>query len=143
MGMFRECSTNIYLLGGKKLFFTDNASFRSYISKINNTFVENAEDHDIVMSMYNLLEYSDNHSIIPGGLMNFSRDEVNDFANENESNALINNNETATSKTFNYKLKLIGISRLNIVVVPLKFLSKFWRSLDLPLINCEIELDLS
>ena len=69
MGMFRECSTNIYLLGGKKLFFTDNASFRSYISKINNTFVENAEDHDIVMSMYNLLEYSDNQSIIPGGLL--------------------------------------------------------------------------
>ena len=68
---------------------------------------------------------------------------MNDFANENESNALINNNETATSKTFNYKLKLIGISRLNIVVVLLKFLSKFWRSLDLPLINCETELDLS
>ena len=73
---------------------------------------------------------------------------MNDFANENESNALINNNETATSKTFNYKLKLIGskpgnASRLNIVVVLLKFLSKFWRSLDVPLINCEIELDLS
>ena len=108
MGMFHEYLTNIYLLGGKKLTFTDNASFRSYISKINNTFVDNTEDHDIVMSMYNLLEYSDNHSIIPGGLLNSSRDEVNDFANENESNALINNNETAASKAFNYKLKLIG-----------------------------------
>ena len=59
MGMFREYSMNIYLLGGKKLTFTDNASFRSYISKINNKFVDNGEDHDIVMSMYNLLEYSE------------------------------------------------------------------------------------
>ena len=69
MGMFHEYSTNIYLLGEKKLTFTDNASFRSYISKINNTFVDNAEDHDIVMSMYNLLEFSDNQSIIPGDLL--------------------------------------------------------------------------
>ena len=44
----------------KKLTFKNNAPFRSCISKINNTFVDNPEDLHIAMSMYNLLEYSDN-----------------------------------------------------------------------------------
>ena len=39
------------------------APFRSYISKINKTFIDNAEDLDIVMPMYNLLEYSKNYSM--------------------------------------------------------------------------------
>ena len=42
----------------KKLTFKNNAPFRSYILKINNTFTDNAEDLDFVMTMYNLLEYS-------------------------------------------------------------------------------------
>ena len=46
----------------EKLTFRYNAPFRSSISKINNTFIENAEDLDIVMPMYNLLEYSNNYS---------------------------------------------------------------------------------
>ena len=61
---------------------------------------------------------------------------------------MINNNKTATSKSFKYKTKIVGstlenASRLNGVVVPLKCLSNFWRSLDLLLINYKIELDLS
>ena len=44
----------------KKLIFKNNAPFRSYITKVNNTFIDNAEDLDIVMSMYNLLEYNEN-----------------------------------------------------------------------------------
>ena len=48
----------------KKLTFKKNTSSRSYISKINNTLVDNAEDLDIVMPMYNLLEYGDNYSDI-------------------------------------------------------------------------------
>ena len=47
----------------KKLIFKSNAPFRSCISKINNTFIDNAEDLDIATPMYNLLEYSDNYSI--------------------------------------------------------------------------------
>ena len=43
----------------KKITFKNNASFKSWISKINKTFIDNAEDLDIVMSMYDLLEYSD------------------------------------------------------------------------------------
>ena len=47
----------------KKLVFKGNASLQSCISKINNRFMDNAEDLDIVMVMYNLLEHSDNYSM--------------------------------------------------------------------------------
>ena len=67
----------------KKLTFKNNVSFRSCISKINNTFVDLAEDLDIVMLMYNLLEYSDNDSVISRSLWNYYRDEVNHSVNEN------------------------------------------------------------
>ena len=134
----------------KKLTFKNNAPFRSCISKINNTFIENAEDIDTVMPMYNQLEYSENYSMTSGSLWNYYRDEVNDDANENNSaRNKINNNKTITSKSFEYKKKLIGStpSNNNIldteVVATLKYLTNFWRSLDLPLINYEIDLDLS
>ena len=45
----------------KKLTFKNNAPSRSCISKINNIFMGNAEDLDIIMPMYSLLEYSDNY----------------------------------------------------------------------------------
>ena len=74
---------------------------------------------------------------------------MNDNANENNAdNYRINNNKIITSKSFKYKTKIIGSTANDNntldteVVVPLKYLSNFWRSLDLPLINCEIELDL-
>ena len=77
----------------KKLAFQNNSRFRSCISKIFNTFIDNAEDLDIVMSMYNLLEYRDNCSIKSGSFWNYYRDAIKD--NENENNATnnkINNN---------------------------------------------------
>ena len=85
-----------------------------------------------------------------GSLWNYYRDEVNDSAEENNdaNNFGINNNKTATSKSFEYRTKLIGHTPNNKsgldteVVLPLRYLSNFWRSLNLPLINCEIELDL-
>ena len=52
-----------YKKRNKKLTFKNNAPFRSCISKLNNTFADDPEDLDIVMPMYNLLEYSDNYSI--------------------------------------------------------------------------------
>ena len=64
------------------LAFENNVAFKSCISKINNTFIDNAEDLDIAMSMYNLLEYSDNYSLTSGNLWNYCRDEVNEDANE-------------------------------------------------------------
>ena len=102
------------------------------------------------MSMYNLLEYNNNYSMTLGSLWNYYEDEVNDSANENNvaSNFRINN-KTTTSNSLEYNTKLIGCTpnndyRLDAeVVVPLTYSSNFWRSLDLPLINCEIELGLS
>ena len=57
------------------------APFSSCISKINNTFVDNAEGFDIVMPMYNLLEYSDDYSMTSGSLWSYYRDKVNNAAN--------------------------------------------------------------
>ena len=75
-----------------------------------------------------------------GRLWNYYRDEVDDDANENDAaNNRINKNKTTTSKSFEYKTKLIGNmpNNNNIldaeVVVPLKYLNNFWRSLDLTL----------
>ena len=62
----------------KKLTFKNNARFRSCISKINSIFIHKAKDLDTVMSMYNLLEYSDNYSTTSGSLWNYHRDKVND-----------------------------------------------------------------
>ena len=100
------------------------------------------------MPMYNLLEYSDNYYRTLRSLWNYYREEINDDENENHNNnnRLLNNNKTITSKSFRYKKKIRGStldneSRLNAeVVVPLKYLSNFWRSLDLPLNNCEISV---
>ena len=132
----------------KKLTFKNNAPFRSCISKINNTFVDNAEDDATVKPLYNLLEYSDNYSMASGSLWNYYRDEVNDYANENVNNFRISNKTTA-GKSLAYKTKIIekmpaDDNTLDTeVVVPLKNFSNFWRFLNLILINCEIELDLS
>ena len=52
----------------KNLTFKNNAPFQSYISKINKTFIDNAENLDIIMTMYNVLEYSDNYSMISEGI---------------------------------------------------------------------------
>ena len=97
--------------------------------KINNTFIDSAEDLDIVMPMYDLLEYSNNDSMTSGSLWNYYKDEINDDANKNNdaNNFRINNNKITISKSFEYKTKLIestpnDSSRLDAeVVVPLKY----------------------
>ena len=90
----------------KKLTFKNNPPFRSCISKINNTFIDNAEDLDTVMPMYNLLEYSDNYSMTPESLCNYYRDEIYDDEKVNDSNNnRLNSNKTITSKSFKYKTK--------------------------------------
>ena len=58
----------------------------------------------LLCQMYNLLGYSDNYFIISGSLWNHYRDELNDFAIENNNaNNRINKNKTITSKSFEYK----------------------------------------
>ena len=66
--------------------------------KIYNKFIENVEDLDIVMPMYNLLECSNNYSMTSGSMWNYYRDEINDYANENTAiNNRINNSKTKVS----------------------------------------------
>ena len=78
----------------KQLIFKNSTPFRSCISKINNAFIENAEDVDIVMPIYHLLEYSDNYAKTSESLWNYYGDKIYDSANENNdaNNYRINNN---------------------------------------------------
>ena len=124
--------------------------------------MDNAEDladlEDIVMPMYNMLEYSQNYSMTSESLWNYYRDEIDDV-----------DNNASDSKSFNYKTKIVGktprrldrppqpnpdqdgnqppqppVPALNAeVTIPFKYHSNFWRCLNLPLINCETELDVS
>ena len=63
----------------------NNGPFISCVSKINGELVENAEDLDIVIPMYNLLEYSKNYEKTSGSLFNYNRDEPSEaeIANDN------------------------------------------------------------
>ena len=89
--------------------------------------------------MHNLIEYSDNYSDTSGSLWGFKRDEI-------DNNANVTNDNNAPS--FKYKANLIGNTENNgtkngvKIAVPLKYLSNFWRSLEMPLINCKVELSL-
>ena len=91
------------------------------------------------MPAYNLHEYSKNYSKTIGSLWSYYRDEPNRGAN-NSINFLIKD-----SKSFDYKTSITGkLEGHNTEkVVPLKYLSNFWRTLDMSLINCEINLILT
>ena len=65
----------------RPLILKNNAPFVSCITRINNELIEDADDLDIVMPMYNLLEYSKNYRKTIGSLYNYYRDELNDDAN--------------------------------------------------------------
>ena len=89
--------------------------------------------------MPNLIQYSDNYSDTSGTLWQFARDGI-------INNADVTNDNNAFS--FKYKANLIGNTGNNgrkngvKITVPLKYLSNFWRSLDMSLINCKVELSL-
>ena len=122
------------------------APFTKCITHINDELVDNVDDLDIIMPMYNLIEYSDNYSDTSGSLWQFKRDESPVTNAGNPENA-----STTNSASFKYKSSLIGKSTTvdtNRVfkdvktAIPLKFLSNFWRSLEMPLISCKIHLEL-
>ena len=104
-GRISVSGTNNANRRNKNLILKNNYPFRSCISKMNNTFIKNEADLDIVMPTYNLLEYSENYSRTSETLRNYYRDELSDSANENNdgNNFRINNNKTITSKSFEYK----------------------------------------
>ena len=125
----------------KKLTFKNNAPFISCITKINNTLIDNAEDLDIVMPIYNLIEYSKNYLRTSGTSY---RDELNSGVEGNINYSI------KGSKSFDYETSIIGKLEGNNVekekvkiVVPLKYLINFWRALVIPLINCEVPLTLT
>ena len=124
------------------------APFTKCNLEINDEHVDTAENLDIVMPMYNLIEYSDNYQDSSATLYQYKRDkppEDDPFADLTANN----------SNSLKYKIKLLGnvtevagahagVRRLNVkVVVPLKYLSNFFRSLEMPLINCKIKLSLT
>ena len=132
----------------KELTLKNNAPFISCISKINGELVENAEDLDIVMPMYNVLEYSKNYEKTSGSLFNYFRDEPKERTIGAGNNAI--NISIRNSKSFDYKTEITGSLDVGedekddvTIAKPLKYLGNFWRSLDIPLINCEITLILS
>ena len=94
------------------------------------------------MPMYNLIEYSDNYSKTPRSLWQFCKEipAVNDdIADFNGANA---------TDSFNFKTKITGQNndngRIDVeIMVPLRHLSIFWRTVEMPLINCEVELILN
>ena len=99
------------------------------------------------MPMYNLIEYSDNYSDTSRGLRQFKRDESPVINDENPDNV-----NTANLTSFKYKSSFIGKSTVVAgnrvfkyvkIAVPLKYLSNFWRSLEMSLINCKIHLELN
>ena len=87
------------------------------------------------MPVYNLIEYSDNYSKTSGSLWQYYKDEPND--------------NLANSESFKSKVKITGKTPNNgntkdvEIIVPLKYLSNFWRTLEMPLINCEVNLILT
>ena len=126
---------------GTRLALKNCASFTKCNLEINDEHVDTAEKLDIVMPMYNLIKYSDNYQDSPATLYQYKRD---------EPPANIANNLTVdNSSSFKYKVNLLGnpvvannVARLDVkIVVPLKYLSTFFRSLEMPLINCKIKLN--
>ena len=84
--------------------FKNNAPFTNCISKINNVLIDNAEDLDIVMPMYNLLEYSKNYKKTTGSLWNYYRDELSYDTNDNNNP----NKNVINSEFFKYKRHITG-----------------------------------
>ena len=88
------------------------------------------------MLMYNLIEYSDNYSDTSGSLWQLKRNEIGGDNNLTvDDNHLPNN-----SSSFKYKSSFITDRNGVKITVPLKYLSNFWRSLEMPLIKCKVEL---
>ena len=88
----------------RPLILKNNAPFVLRITRINNELIEDDDDLDIVMPMYNLLEYSTNYRKTIGSLYNYYRDELNDDANLNN----FANNNVVSSDSFQYENKIIG-----------------------------------
>ena len=148
-------ANNIRDKRNRPLILKNNAPFVSCITRINGELIEDADDLDIAMSMHNLLDYSKNYRKTMGSLYNYYRDELSDDADDNN----FDNIKVINSNTFKYKNKITG-NTYNVnagaqghdvnkngtqeveLAIPLKYLVNFWRALNIPLIGCEVFLEL-
>ena len=114
----------------KNIVFKNCTPFTDCITKINATTLKMLLIWDLVMPMYNLIEYSDNYDKTSGSLWQFERDVPNDSINDSQS---FKYNLISTGQTGNDARKDVKIA------VPLTYLSNFWHSIELPLIFCDVE----
>ena len=132
--------------GHTRIAFRNCAASTKYLNHINNEHVDNADNLDIIMPIYNLIEYSDNYSDTSGSLWQIKRDERRVKNTGNSENI-----STANSRSLKYKssfFKPLEAADNRVFkdmkkAVPIKYLSSFWRSLEMPLINCKIHLALN
>ena len=125
----------------KKVIFKNCAPFTNCISEINNTQIDNAKDIDIVMTMYKLIEYSDNYAKTTRSLWQYCKY----IPARNNNNEITEFTLVNTTDSCKFKAKITGQTEDDEtkdveIMVPLKYLSNFWRTLEMPLINFEVNL---
>ena len=128
----------------KKVIFKNCAPFTNCISEINNTQIDNAKDIEIVMPMYNLINNSDNYAKTTGILWQYCKDIPDRNFNDDVIIFDVNN----ATDSFKFKAKITVKTGNNgtkdvEIMIPLNYLSNFWRTLQMPLINCEVNLILT
>ena len=133
-GAYVLVTGNISVLGANnniKVAVKHCASFRKFRTEMNGTFSDKTEHINIAMPMHNLIEYSDNYCDTSESLWQFKREEIaGDVDLTVDGNHIPNN-----LSSFKYKLSFIRNRNSVKIAVPLKYLSNFWRSLVMPLIN--------
>ena len=129
----------------KKVIFKNCALFTNCITKMNNTQIDNPEYIDIVMPIYNLIEYSYNYSKTSQSLWQYYKK----ITAVNNNDNIVDFNGTNETGSFKFETKITGQTDDNgridniEIMVPLKYLCNFWRTLKIPLINCEVEIILT
>ena len=126
--------------------FKNCSPFIRCFTHLNDEHVERADNLDIIMNMYNLTEYSDNYADSSGSLWQYKRDEQNMTAAGNPDNVTEND-----SSSFKYKPDLLkGLTSTDVAAntdpdtaAVHRYLSNFSRSLEMPLVNCKIHLELN
>ena len=148
-------ANNIRDKKNRPLILKNNAPFVSCITRINGELIEDADDLDIAIPMYNLLEYSKNYRKTIGSLHNYYRDELTNDGNDNN----FDNRNVVNSEAFKYKNKITGntynvdagaqvydinkngTQKIELAIL-LRYLGNFWRVVNIPLISCEVFLEL-
>ena len=123
--------------------FKNCAPFTRYVTHINHKHIDTAENLDIIIPFFNLIEYKDSFCGTSGSLWQLKRDEFN---MNNARNSI--HVSTRNSSSFKYKLSILGKPAYdgvlkNAKIVALKYLSNFWRSLEMPLVKWKIYLELN